>query len=295
MRDDNQPSELVGSSGVMGAVRRALERLARLPWPVRLEGPSGTGKRVAAHLLHRLSSRRDGPFVPLYLNVLAEGLEISALVGHVRGAFTGATQGFAGAFEAAHGGTLFLDELAAAPPKVQATLLQLVEEGAVRRLGDQRERPLDVRLVFATNVDLRAAVDAGTFRPDLYHRLGSLVVRLPALREHREDIPELVDHFYTEMQRDLAEPLDPLPPAVVDRLQAYDWPGNVRELQHVLQHYVAFGDLPPHLVAPGARALDWREHVDAALAAHGGNKSAAARALKVTRQTLYDELNARNA
>ncbi len=141
---------LVGSSPVMRRVRDDLARLADLPWAVRIEGPTGSGKGVAARVLHAASGRREGPFVACHVNAVAEGLEVTELVGHTRGAFTGAVQDRIGAFEAAHGGTLFLDELGAASPRVQAALLQLVDEGTVRRLGERRVRPVSTRLVFAT-------------------------------------------------------------------------------------------------------------------------------------------------
>ncbi len=290
-----EPFQLVGSSRAIRDVRAAIAKLAPLPWPVRLEGPSGSGKRVVAMLLHRLSPRVAGPFVACHLNMLADGLEIAELTGYVRGAFTGATQDYQGAFETAHGGTLLLDELAAASPRVQAALLQLVEEGTVRRLGERRVRRVEARLVFASNVDLDDAMEAGTFRRDLYYRLGSLVVHLPALSEHREDIPELVGHLRARMSRDLGMTLDPMPATIIERLMAYEWPGNVRELAHAVEHYVAFNSFPPALSKTCGRVRHWREQVELAIAEHDGNKAAAARSLGIARQTLHEELRRRNA
>jgi DNA-binding NtrC family response regulator len=287
-------AELLGSSRVMGNLRVQLARLAAVPWPVRLEGPSGTGKGVAARLLHCWSPRCRGPFVALHLNMLAEGLEIAELVGHVRGAFTGATTDRPGAFEAAHKGTLFLDELAIASPRVQRALLQLVDEGAVQRLGEQRPRRVDVRLVFATNANLESAVVAGEFRKDLFYRLGSLVVRMPALSEHRDDIPELVEHILEQKTNELGDVVPPLSPGGLATLVAFDWPGNVRQLQHVLEYYVTFGRLP-HAILHAPRAPDWKDRLDEALARHGGNKAATSRELGVSRKTVHDELRRRKA
>ncbi len=278
----------------MRRVRSQLARLAQVPWPVRLEGPTGSGKGVAARLLHRWSGRGVRPFVALNLNVLSDGLEIAELVGHVRGAYTGAVSDQVGAFEAAHGGTLFLDELAAASPRVQRALLQLIEEGTLRRLGEQRTRRVDVRLLFATNTDLEHAVVAGEFRRDLYYRLGTLVVQMPPLAAHAEDIPELVRHILDHKGRELGTPIPDPSAADLATLIHYSWPGNVRQLDRVLEHYATFGRLPAELgCAP--RTADWRAQVDAALARTGGNKSRAARQLGISRKTLHEELKRRQA
>jgi DNA-binding NtrC family response regulator len=291
---DLPDSGIAGSSKAMQEIRAQLLRLAHLPWPVRLEGPSGTGKNLAARALHCWSSRRDGPFVACNVNVLAVGLEIDELVGHVRGAFTGAVSDCIGAFEAAHGGTLFIDEIATASPNVQRALLQLLEDRSIRRLGEHRIRQVDARVVFATNADLEKAVEAGRFRPDLYHRLGSLVVRMPPLAEHIEDVPELVELILERKAAELEEPLEHPPTSVFASLMEYSWPGNVRELEHALEHYAAFGLLPPSV--HNAVALpSWRQRLDDVLERHCGNKSAAARELRVSRNTVYKELKRRSA
>jgi DNA-binding NtrC family response regulator len=265
-----------------------------VPWPVRIEGPTGTGKGLAARLLHEWSGRRDGPFVACHLNVVSDGLEVAELVGHVRGAFTGAIADRRGVFEAAHGGTLFLDEIVLASPRVQQALLQLLEERAVRRLGEQRVRGLDVRLVFATNANLEQAMLAGAFRRDLYYRLGSLRVRMPALREHVEDIPALAERILEMKCLQADVPRRTLPPDLLDTLMRHDWPGNVRELDRALEHYVTFGALPAS-IRPGAPAADWRERVDEVLRQTGGNKTEAARLLGISRQTLHEVLRERKA
>lgn len=193
-----QPNGLIGSTRRMREVREQLRSLAPVPWPVRIEGPSGSGKSVAARLLHEWSPLASGPFVSCNVGMIASGLEIGELVGHARGAITGAVSDRVGVFEAAHGGTLFLDEIGTASPTVQRALLQLIEEGSVRRLGEHRERQVRVRLVFATNADLEAAVLAGDFRVDLLHRLGLLIVKMPSLARHREDIPALANEILAE-------------------------------------------------------------------------------------------------
>lgn len=286
--------ELVGDSAPMDRVREQLASLAQVPWPVRIEGPTGSGKSLAARLLHRLSARVDGPFVACNVNMIARGLELGELRGHVRGAYTGAVADRAGVFEAAHGGTLFVDEIATATPIVQMALLQLVEEHTVRRVGESRDRYVDVRFVFATNVNLEEAVLAGEFRRDLFHRLGLLIVQMPALEKHREDIPQLSQMILEKKSRQIgAEP----PVLSADEMQIllnYDWPGNVRELEHVLEHYVALGCLPGSTADSSNLRSDWREYVEQVLREHDGNKTAASRALGVSRNTLYKELSRRS-
>lgn len=278
----------------MQRVLSIIAQLAAMPWTVRIEGPTGSGKRVAAQMLHALSARAGGPFVRCNLNMIADGREHAELVGWVRGAFTGALSDHAGDFEVAHLGVVFLDEIGAATSKVQLALLQLVEEGMVRRIGDHRTRPVDVRVVCATNVDLEAAVAHGRFREDLFFRLGPHVVRMPALAEHPEDIPELVDAILPQKGREAGLTVPELRAEELDQLMAYDWPGNVRELEHVLEQFVTWGRLPADLGGSGRRST-WRRHVDRTLARHQGNKTAAARDLGVSRQTLYDELKRRQS
>lgn len=282
---------LVGASAAIRAVRARLDLLAALPWHVRIEGPTGSGKGLAARLLHRLSPRAGGPFVCCRVNAMADGLEVGELVGWARGAFTGAFADRVGWFEAAHGGTLFIDEVATASPRAQLALLQLVDEGVVMRLGERRPRRVDVRIVFATNADLEAAAQEGRFREDLYQRLGVLVVRMPALRDHRDDIPELAERI---LARKAGEAKVEEPPSLgledLSRLAAFDWPGNVRQLEHVLEHFVAFGRLPDLLLSV---AVDWQARLDDVVRRYAGNKAAAARELRVSRQAVYRELKRR--
>jgi DNA-binding NtrC family response regulator len=226
--------------------------------------------------------------------MLPDGIELAELVGHRRGAYTGAVEDRAGAFERAHSGTLFLNEIGTASAHAQQALLQLVDEGAFQRLGEERVRSVDVRIAFATNEDLESLVAAGSFREDLYHRMGMLVVRMPALAEHSEDIPDLADHLLSEKSRQAGKSVAPLSTVDLQRLMAYAWPGNVRQLDRAMEHYVAFGSLPD-TIDRGARPSDWREQVDEVLRRCAGNKAAAARVLGVSRKLLYEELKRREA
>ncbi len=279
----------------MEKVRARLTALAPLPWHVRIEGPSGSGKGLAARELHRLSSLRDGPFVQCSVNALPDGIEVAELVGYARGAFTGAVSDRAGLFEAANGGTLFVDEIATASSRTQLALLQLVDEGTFQRLGERRSRKVSVRVVFATNANLEEAVKAGLFREDLFHRMGVLVVQMPGLSDHREDIPELAATILCRKAREAARDCPRLTQAALDRLVAFDWPGNVRQLEHAMEHYVAFGKLPDLVRRPGRKRSDWEGELDETLRRNDGEVSAAARALRISRKTLYKELKKRRA
>lgn len=284
---------LLGESLVMREVRERIGVLAPLPWHVRIEGPTGTGKRIAASMLHHQSLRSSGPFVSCYLNMLPDETALDELVGHVRGAFTTAVADRVGAAESANHGTLCFDELGTATPLVQRALLQLVDEHIVKRLGESRPREVDVRLVFLTNVDLSAAVDAGLFREDLYWRLGQLILTMPPLAAHREDIPVLVEHIFDRKAREARMSERTLTSYHMDRFLEYDWPGNVRQLERVIEHFIAFNDLPD-VVAASPRA-DWRSRVEQVIGRHGGNKAAAARELGISRKTLFHELRQRRA
>ncbi len=291
---------LVGASAPMQVVYRTLERAAPAPGSVLLLGESGTGKEVAARTIHQLSPRRDGPFVAVNCGALPEDLLESELFGHVRGAFTGADRDRRGLFFAAAGGTLFLDEIASAPPRVQVGLLRALQERRARPVGAERDVEADVRVIAATNADLDAEMAAGRFRPDLYYRLAGIVVRIPPLRERREDIPLLATEILDRLAAATGRPLG-LAPRALERLVAQDWPGNVRELQHALERAVL---LAPHTVL-GERDLGLpdrdaervptleeveREHIRAVLVRCAGNKLRAARLLGIPRGTLYRKL-----
>ncbi|HEX9730126.1 MAG TPA: sigma 54-interacting transcriptional regulator [Gemmatimonadales bacterium] len=291
-----EPSHLMllGASPVMRLLREQLQTLAPVPFTVRIEGERGTGKGVAARLLHDWSPRCAGPFISQPLTLLAPGFEFARLVGWTRGAYTGATGESAGAFESAHAGTLLLDEIVHANAQSQGALLQLVEDGVVSRLGERRPRHVNVRLVVATNANLAAAVRAGAFRDDLLDRLGSLIVRMPALREHPEDMPELAAHALALAARRIERDPPALSGAELAALARASWPGNVRDLENAMIHKVVYDRLPDYL-SLGAMAEHWRDRFPEVLANHQGNKSAAARELGISRQTLHAELRSRTA
>lgn len=280
---------LLGRSPAMAAVRDELALLAALPCPVRIEGPSGSGKGLAARLLHALSRRAAAPLVLCSLAGVSDSTALGDLLGYRRGAFTGAYEHRAGKLEAAHGGTLFLDELGLATPDVQRALLQFLDTGIVQRLGEVRERIVDARVIFATNANLEALMGAGEFREDLLYRMGQFVVRMPALAERPEDIPLLVEYLLAATAARFDRPTPHLPAADLDRLVAFPWPGNVRQLAGTVEQIVAYGRLPQHFARLPVSG-SWRSRAHDAVTACGGNKSAAARLLGVSRQALHQAL-----
>ncbi len=295
--------ELLGTTAAMEQVRRTIERAAAAPFPVLIEGESGSGKELVAKAIHRGSSRRDRPFRTLNCAAIPDDLAEAELFGHVRGSFTGAVGDRTGVFEEAHGGTLFLDEVGELSPRAQAKLLRVLQEGEVRRVGENIARRVDVRVVAATNRDLRAECDAGRFRFDLFYRLDVIRISLPSLRERAEDIPLLVDRFWREATERLNSRAT-LGASTIALLARYQWPGNVRELQNVLaslavrcpkRGVVPPSALPPSFAAPQgspawrleeARRTFEERFVRAALARSGGHRARAAAELGVTRQGL---------
>ena len=232
---DGRPAlgELLGVTPAMVDLRRSVERAAAAPFPVLIEGESGSGKELVARAVHRCGPRRDRPFCTLNCAALPDDLVEAELFGHARGAFTGALADRAGVFEEAHTGTLFLDEIGELSSRAQAKVLRVIQEGELRRVGENVSRRVDVRIVAATNRDLAAEVSAGRFRLDLLYRLDVIRIAVPPLRERAEDISVLVDHFWREATERMGSRAT-LAPATVAALARYDWPGNVRELQNVL-------------------------------------------------------------
>jgi DNA-binding NtrC family response regulator len=286
---------VVGESAAMRAVCDRLRRIAPTPATVLLSGESGTGKEVAARALHGMSTRAGGPFVPLNCAAIATELIESELFGHVRGAYTGAQQSREGLFYYARGGTLFLDEVSELPLSAQAKLLRVLEERRVRPVGSEQEIPVDVRVIAATNRDLRAEVAGHRFRQDLYYRLQVVELSLPPLRERVEDIPVLVEHFIGLLAPYLGLPRLEPDERTLARMAAYDWPGNVRELKNLVERSLILGwfDLGPEPdtaagVATGEGSLKAVEkrHILSVLAGCDGNKSEAARRLGISRKTL---------
>jgi len=283
---------LLGRSAAMVRVRADLALLAPLPCHVRIEGPSGSGKGVAARLLHALSPRATAAFVLCSLAGVPDGTALGDLVGYHKGSFTGAYEHHAGKLEAAHRGTLFLDEIGLASAEVQRALLQFVDTGIVQRIGEVRERVVDARLVFATNADLGSLVDRGEFREDLLYRLGQFIVRMPSLAERPEDIPLLVDYLLAATAARFDRPTPHVSVADLDRLVAFPWPGNVRQLAGTVEHIVVYGGLPTHLARLPVTGT-WRSRARDAVIRCSGNKSAAARLLGVSRQSLQHALQNR--
>ncbi len=306
VRDDRPLRRVAALSPIMQQATDVLERLARAEVTVTLIGETGTGKDVLARNLHQKSRRVRGPFVVFDCGSVAANLAESELLGHERGAFTGASSTHTGAFERANGGTLFLDEIGELPLDLQPRLLRVLENRSVRRVGGTADRHVDVRIVAATNRDLQSEVAAGRFRQDLYFRLAAAVVQVPALRERRQDIPLLV----TRLLEDLGRPEVRVSDEAVRLLQARQWPGNVRELKNTLACALAFldsGSLEPrHLAslrtedceAPLSRvslcgqtleSIE-REAIAQTMQRTKGNKAQAAQTLGIAVSTLYEKL-----
>ena len=299
---------LMGASPAMEEVRRGVERAALAPFAVLIEGESGSGKELVARALHQSGPRRQRPFCTLNCAALPDDLVESELFGHARGSFTGAVAERTGVFEEAHGGTLLLDEIGELSPRAQAKLLRVIQEGELRRIGENVSRRIDVRIVAATNRELRQEVAAGRFRLDLLYRLDVVRLVVPPLRDRREDIPGLAEHFWREATAKVGSRAT-LGPATLASLARYDWPGNVRELQNVLASLAVRsqkrGVVTPSALGPqfgesrfaetarleeARRAFEER-FVRAALVRSGGHRTRAAAELGVTRQGLTKLMN----
>ena len=252
-----QPAEFeaLAHSASMRAIHATVGRVAMTDVTVLISGETGVGKELVARALHRQSRRRERPFVRVNCAALPLGLLESELFGHERGAFTGADHPVRGKFEQAHTGTIFLDEIGEIPPTVQAKLLHVLQDRSFARLGSERDLRVDVRIVAATNRDLETCVREGSFRADLFYRLNVVHLRVPPLRERREEIPVLVQHFLSMYARQHGRAPLPLSAAALERFRAYSWPGNVRELENVVQRIVVCGNefAVAELAEPDAR------------------------------------------
>jgi DNA-binding NtrC family response regulator len=304
LRRDGAP-DLIAKSPAMRPVLQLMDRVAASDANVLVSGEHGTGKEVVAQWLHAASPRAARPLVAVNLGGLSEGLFESEMFGHVKGAFTDARTDRIGRFELAEGGTLLLDEIGTLPLRQQAKLLRVLETGEVERVGASRARRIDVRILSATNADLAAEVTAGRFREDLLFRLNTIEIRLPPLRERREDILVLAEHFLHRYAARYRKALVGFEPDAVEALEAHSWPGNVRELDHTLERAVLMAqggavhavDLGLRLApgtAPRLEDLPLEEVerllIRKALERHGGNVSQAAKALGLSRSALYRRL-----
>jgi DNA-binding NtrC family response regulator len=294
--------EFIATDPAMRLVLETITHIAPSDANVLITGEHGTGKEVVARTIHALSNRSFRPLIAVNTGGLAEGVFESELFGHVKGAFTDARTDRIGRFELADGGTVFLDEIGNVPLRQQAKLLRVVESGEMERVGSSRSRTVDVRLVSATNADLKAAAEAGQFREDLLFRLNTVEIHLPALRERREDIPALALHFLTQYASRYRRPVKGLDPAALQALMQYAWPGNVRELEHTLERAVLM--CRAELIQPADLGLSAQrgqaqnleelslEAVESilirkALQRFQGNVSQAAEALGLSRGALY--------
>ena len=275
--------------------RSTIARVAPLPTSVLITGPSGAGKEVAARSLHALSDRAEKPFVPVNCAAIPREMIESELFGHLKGAFTGADAAREGLFMHARGGTLFLDEISEMPLATQSKLLRVIEDRRVRPVGSERESPVDLRFVFATNADLRGDIERGKFRADLFYRMNVIEIDLPPLNMRGDDMQELADLFMQSLSQQLGMPPVPIDAAVRASLARYDWPGNVRELRNLIERTLILGKFPSDLDerngSPGNGAGATlqeveRRHIMAVLAETGGDREEAARRLAISRKTI---------
>lgn len=303
---------IIGQSTAMNEVFDTIKQVADTRATVLIEGESGTGKELVAHAIHRLSTRSKGPFVAVHCAALSANLLESELFGHEKGAFTGATERRRGRFEMADGGSLFLDEIGEIDSAIQVKILRVLEERRFERVGGQETIETDTRLIAATNRNLRAMMDQGKFREDLFYRLFVVVIRIPPLRERAEDIPLLLQHFLTASARENHRDIEAITPDAIQALQAYPWPGNVRELRNAVERMVVLSrnqritlrDVPPEIrertagtgataTTGGSLSMEQAEKnlIVRALKASNGNRTKAATHLGISRRTLHRKLN----
>jgi two-component system response regulator AtoC len=306
--------KIIGHSEKMAEIFETAERVAATRATVLLGGESGVGKGMLARAIHLSSPRKDAPFVKITCSAIPENLMESELFGYEKGAFTGAIRSHAGKFEQADGGTVFLDEIGDVPPPVQVKLLRVLQEREFERLGGDKTIQVDVRIIAATNQDLLAALEQGAFREDLYYRLNVVPVNLPPLRERKEDIPALVDHFLERFAQDTGDRVRGISKEALDRLRSYHWPGNVRELENIIQRSMVLaqgeiieaGDIQldnagrpstshngePSFLPDGMTLDEYeQEIIREAMRRADNNKSQAARLLGLTRNALRYRLS----
>ncbi len=313
---------IVGMSPRMDEVYNLLKKVADTDSTILIQGESGTGKELVARALHFNSTRQHQPFVAINCSALPENLLESELFGHKKGSFTGATQDKAGLFEEAEGGTIFLDEVNSMAPPLQTKLLRVLQERQIRRVGETKSVPINVRVLAATNESLHEKIKTGNFREDLYYRLAVIPIEMPPLRDRTEDIPLLVNFFLQKNAGQTKTEPKKIEPKAVDLLARYNWPGNVRELENAVERACALcdggvirpTDLPPHVVRhansppadangklPVGQSLDEyiseqeRRYIEETIKFNGGNRESAARMLRISMATLYRKIEVKKA
>jgi DNA-binding NtrC family response regulator len=234
--------EMIGESPEISHIKEIIEKVAITDARVLITGPNGTGKELVAHWLHEKSDRSKAPMIEVNCAAIPSELIESELFGHVKGSFTGANKDRAGKFEAANGGTIFLDEIGDMSLSAQAKVLRALQESKISRVGSDRDIKVNVRVVAATNKDLKKEIEAGRFREDLYHRLAVILIKVPALNERREDIPLLVAFFSSKIAKEQGTPLKSFSKSALKKLQTYDWTGNIRELRNVVERLIILGE-----------------------------------------------------
>ena len=302
---------IIGHSAPMQEVFDTIRQVAVSRATVLVQGESGTGKELVAKAIHQLSARNKGPFVAVHCAALAENILESELFGHEKGAFTGAMERRIGRFEKADGGSLFLDEISEIDPSVQVKILRALEERQIERVGGDTPVDVDTRLIAATNRDLKAMVEKGDFREDLFYRLYVVVITLPPLRDRQDDILLLLNHYLSVFNEENGKQIEGFTPAAYEILSAYDWPGNIRELRNLVERMVVLSrgkvldakDIPApvreKIADSGAVRIDAELTVDEmeqrmiiqALEKTGGNRTKAAEKLGISRRTLHRKLN----
>lgn len=303
-------SRIIGNSTVLRTVLTMVEKVAPTDTTVLLLGESGTGKELIAEAIHQLSNRRNKSFVPVNCGAIPPNLEESTLFGHVKGSFTGALANKDGLFKEADGGTIFLDEIGEMQVETQAKLLRVLQQMVIYRVGDTKPTKVDVRIIAATNRDLKKMVDEGLFRMDLYYRLNVISMQLPPLRERGEDVILLANYFGAKLCERMNKPFEGFSPQFIERIQRYRWPGNIRELQNIIERIVILSDgpvldethLPKEVVQEpsdgnGANGLQdltlaevERRHILGTLERYEGQKSIVADKLGISTTTLWRKL-----
>ncbi len=312
LRNRYRFEQIIGKSRQMREIFDLIEQIAPSKTTILVEGESGTGKELFANAIHQLSSRSNKPFIKVNCAALSEGILESELFGHVKGAFTGAYENKKGRFELAHKGTLFLDEIGNIPSHIQVKLLRVLQEREFERVGGQKTICVDVRLIVATNANLAIAVKKGEFREDLYYRLNVINIKLPPLRERKEDIPLLIEYFIDKFSKENNKEVNNIAPDALDLLMKYNWPGNIRELNNCIESTVVriknkticLNDLPTHikhrsytsecdnLTIPLGTSMQEIEKqvILKTLSVNQGNKVKTAQILNIGLKTLYRKL-----